>query len=183
MRKTDTKFNFIIAFILFFPIWSIKADSPILKDAGLWQNLYIEKKIFSKTTAHLNEQSRFDRNITHFNYIYLDGGITYKPFRWLHLSLDYVPIFKNLETYISVRHQYYVDAVLVYKWRQFAFYNRCMWQEQFTDVNSSETGRVPYWLYRDKITVKYEWYNYTPYFAYESYYRFLNPSGNNFVRN
>lgn len=159
------------------------AQSPMINDAGLWQNFTIEKKIFRRTSITNNEEARFDQNISHFNYIYTDIGIKYKATKWLHLSVDYVPILKNQDVFLSKRHQFYIDGTFVYKWKQFNFHNRAMFQWQYNDINSSENGRIPSWYYRNKIMIKYSYYNFEPFIASEIFYHFANPQGNGFTRN
>jgi hypothetical protein len=161
---------------------SLPAQSTIEKDACLWQNFYIEKKITKKISFHINEEARFDQNITRFYYLYADFGITYKYRKWLHFSVDYVPIIKNLNVDWSKRHQFYADAVGIYSWKRFKFYERAMVQWQYDDIYSSEKGVVPNWFFRNKLTAKADYYRFTPYVAFESFYHFADPEGNSFNR-
>jgi|ERR1035437_1203341 hypothetical protein len=156
---------------------NILAQSPLLKDACLWQNLYIEKKLFKRITLTNNEEARFDQNITHFKYIYTDVGVQYKVAKWLHISVDYVPILKNNDVSWSKRHQFYLDATLTYKFKQFTFHNRSMFQGQYTDIYSSPTGKIPIGVYRNKTMIKYSYYNFEPYIAHEIFYYLASPLG------
>ncbi len=58
-----------------------------------------------------------------------------------------------------------------------------MVQPQYNNIYSSENGMIPGWFWRNKLTVKANYYKYIPYAAFEMYYQFANPSGNGFVRN
>ena len=42
---------------------------------------------------------------------------------------------------------------------------------------------IPGWFWRNKLTVKANYYKYIPYAAFEIYYHFANPVGNYFARN
>jgi hypothetical protein len=57
-----------------------------------------------------------------------------------------------------------------------------MFQWQYNDINSSATGKIPSWFYRNKTTIKYSYYNFEPYVAYEIFYHYANPQGDGFTR-
>lgn len=185
MRTNANAAKFLFFILFFLSAEIVFCQDAVVNDAGLWQNFYVEKKISKQFAIHQNELLRFDQNFTHFDYIYTDWGVTYKPARWIHFSVDYVYIFKQVPLFYSNRHQFYADAVLAHHWNRFKFSLRSMLQPQYNDVYDSPTGFIPNWFWRNKFTLKADYYNFTPYLAYEIYYQFWNPNPiqNTFTRN
>ena len=149
-------------------------SSQVVYDAGLWENIYLEKKITSKWNVHLNHEGRVDQNMTRFYYAYADVGITYEFTKHVKVMGDYVFLekLKNNNDYWSTRHQAYVALVLKQKIGSFAISDRTMFQVQYTDVYSSEHGMLPDYKLRNKLTIKYNNNSrYTYYIASEMYYK------------
>jgi hypothetical protein len=147
---------------------------PRYNDAQLWQNIYFEKNLTQKVNIHINEEGRITENITLPSYIYLDLGITYKPKKYLHFTIAYVPIANRLRTdFISYRHQFYFDVVVKMKFHHFVFYDRQMVQMQYNDINRAKNWEIPSYYLRNKVTVKYKSgeSRYIPYIAAELYYQ------------
>ena len=141
-----------------------------MNDFALWENISFEKLINSKTTIHLNHEGRINENASHFYYAYADAGLTYKINKHFNASLDYVFVEKQLyNEFWSTRHQFYGDIIYKKTIKSFRFYVRSMIQGQVQDIYSSETGKIPGYYFRNKITLKYDLRRYTPYVALESY--------------
>ena len=147
---------------------------PNYNDAQFWQNIYIEKELTKKFNIHVNEEGRVTENMTLPSYIYADLGLTYKPKKYLHLMLAYVPIAKRLQTdFVSYNHQFYFAFVFKIEYHHFVFYERQMFQSQYGDINKSANWNIASYYLRNKITVKYKQHKhdgYTPYIAAELYY-------------
>src|SRR4051812_12674451 len=69
-----------------------------VKDAAVWENIYVEKSLTAKWNIHLNHEGRINQNVTQFYYGYADVGITYKWNKHVHLMADYVFLEKRLKT-------------------------------------------------------------------------------------
>ena len=141
-------------------------------DLQFWQNIYYEKNLSHRINAHFNEEGRITENLTRPSYVYVDFGLTYKPWKFLHLTIAYVPIAKRQLTDFTVyEHQFYFDWVLKLKYGNFIFYDRQMFQSQYNGINRSATWNIPSYYLRQKVTVKYRaGLRYTPYVAAELYY-------------
>jgi hypothetical protein len=145
-------------------------------DAAVWENIYLQKRVTSKFLIHLNHEGRITQNITQFHYGYADMGLTYKPNKNFHASLDYVFIEKIPNgKVLSIRHQFYLALTAKKKFKPFVFYYRQIIQSQVQDIYSSDYGRIPDNCLRSKITVKCELNRFTPYVASELYIRMNEP--------
>jgi hypothetical protein len=126
-------------------------------DAQLWFNFYLEKKITKKFLVHLNQQDRFENNISQYRLGYADVGITYKFSRQAKLLVDYVFTGKKRNTdYFRTIHQGYVALVLKKDIRRWRFSYRNMLQVQFNQPMTSKDGYIPYCYDRSKFTIRYE---------------------------
>lgn len=166
----------LICFLLLFSINKIiVAQSRPVKDAALWENIYLEKNITPKLIARINEEGRITENMTNPSFIYADVGINYKYNKHLHLALAYVLTQKQQKTETwSTRHQAYISATLRKKLKDIFFDNRAMFQWQVQDIYSSPTGKYAQYYIRNKFSIKYEkYFKFQPYVASEVYY-FLN---------
>lgn len=147
------------------------------RDAALWENIYLEKKITPRIKIHLNHEGRITNNITQFYYGYADMGVTYRLNKNFHVCLDYVFLEKYLDkSGASYRHQFYIAPTYKRKVNNFTFSLREMLQAQVQDIYSSETGSIPVWFLRNKLTVKYDIKRFTPYVASELYVKLSEPN-------
>jgi hypothetical protein len=153
------------------------AQQPIYKfnDAQLWFNLYLEKKLNSKLSAHLNQQDRWTENVSEFHFAYADAGFTYKFTKNIKALADYVFTQKRRpDQSFSTVHQYYVAAIAkkdVMRWR-FAY--RLMYQFEFKNPYTSYYGYTPFRYIRNKFTVKYEYNKYLSLYMADELYAPLN---------
>jgi hypothetical protein len=170
--KKNIFFRVITAIVFFFIVQPV--ISQVNNDAGLWENIYLEKKFTSKWNVHLNHEGRMNQNITNFYYAYADVGITYKFTKHIKVMADYVWLEKipQKSSFWSIRHQGYAAIVFKQKIGSFAISDRTMAQVQYSDVYSSEKGMLPDYRLRNKLTVKYNNNSrYTYYIAAEIYYK------------
>jgi hypothetical protein len=150
-------------------------------DAQLWENIYLEKDITQRLTVHVNEEGRITENMTRPSYIYTDWGITYKVNKHLHFTVAYVPILKKqINDFISFRHQLYCAFTLKKKIERFVFYDRQMFQIQYNDINRTPNWDIPTYYLRNKVTIKYitKRRHYVPYIAEEYYFHWNNSTRN-----
>jgi hypothetical protein len=155
------------------------------RDAQLWFNLYLEKKISKKVAVHLNQQDRWTYNITRFNLAYADVGLTFKLTKNIKILTDYVFAQKRRNfssenmwpASFRTVHQFYAALILkkdIHRWR---FMYRNMFQVQYVDPYTSAKGYIPLMYDRNKFTLKYEWNKYfIPYIAQELYFPLNIPS-------
>ena len=167
-------------FCLFSPLIS-KAQN---NDAALWTNVYLEKKLTKRYNVHLNLLSRFTENYSQLGLAYADVGFTYKLKKYINVNMDYVLLqSRRLDGTYKTRHQYYINMVFKKDLGRWRLSYRIMFQNQYTDLLYSEKGRIPYYIFRNKFTLRYTLNKYlTPYIAQEFYYHFKDGSNNGFYR-
>ena len=139
-------------------IFNLGAFSQIYyNDAQLWFNLYLEKKITKKFLIHLNQQDRFENNISQYRLGYADVGITYRFTKQFKILVDYVFTEKKRNTdYFRTVHQGYAALVFKKDIRRWRFSYRNMLQVQYNEPMTSKSGYIPYWYDRNKFTIRYE---------------------------
>jgi len=139
------------------------------KDAQLWTSINLDKKINRAFSLSLSEEIRFTDNISEIGTQFTDLGITWKLHKNWRLSGNYRFTNKRrLDDSYSKRHRYYFDLVYRKKFDKLNLSLRTRFQSQYADVNSSETGKIPEYYSRNKISLKYEINKkYTPYLTTE----------------
>lgn len=129
----------------------------INKDAALWANVYLEKKINKKLNVHLNHKSRIQYNMSEYQLGYADLGITYKFTKNIKVLADYVfAQRRRKDNTCSTRHQGYIALVVKKEIKNFTVSYRNMLQSQVRDAFLSDDGRLPVWYDRNKLTLKYK---------------------------
>jgi hypothetical protein len=153
-------------------------------DAAIWTNVYLEKKLSKKLRIHLNQQNRFNNNVTQYGLGYADVGITYIVNKRIKILTDYVFAKRiRLDRSYSNRHQFYVALVLKHTFNRFALSYRNMFQLGGHDLYTSYEGRVPVFYERNKLTLKYELTKrYTFYVAEEIYWPLYQARNKTFNR-
>jgi hypothetical protein len=177
MKIASSHFAFIFLLTLF-SVFDCKSQSqsPSIKDAQLWENFNVDKKLSRNITARFSHEGRFTNNDSRLTYLYGDFGMEYKfPRTHFSLTLDYVYIRKlnqkwQMPEYWDNRHQYYLAAMWSKKVSQFEFHDRQMLMGQVKDVYSSLSGKIPDWYLRNKVTIKYNFNFYWSVYAAEELY-------------
>ncbi|HXB40650.1 MAG TPA: DUF2490 domain-containing protein [Bacteroidia bacterium] len=157
------------------------AQTYSYNDAQLWLNIYLEKKISNRFSAHVNQQDRWTSNVSLFNFAYADIGLTYKINKHIKIMTDYV--FTEKRSYVipisegmlfRTVHQFYVALSMKKDIRRWRFMYRNMYQFQYNSPYTSYTGLIPFQYDRNKITVKYQYNKYLTYYIAEEVYIPLN---------
>jgi hypothetical protein len=165
----------VCCILLFFCLKNYAQQTYKYNDAQLWFNLYLEKKLSDKFNIHLNQQDRWNENITQFNFAYADVGVTYKITKNIKILADYVFTQKKRldDSYGSI-HQYYVAMTLKKDIRRWRFMYRNMFQFQFNNPYTSYYALTPFYYDRNKFIVKHEFNKYFTFYAAEELYIPLN---------
>lgn len=146
---------FAIGFLFFSP--ELSARDRFVDDASLWLGVNIEKKISKKINLSFSNQTRFDRNFSRYRMGYQDLGFEYRLLKFLNIQGDYKLIHRQLlDESFSIRHQFNLALVLNKNFGLWSMTFRNRWQCQFKDVYSSEDGKIPQWVNRNKLTLKYD---------------------------
>ena len=158
-------------FVLLVFILKFSGVSYAQEDAGLWTSLSFQHKFTQQWTGIIAEQVRMFDNISRIDQHFTDLSVEYNFTKKFKASLNYRLIAKNRETYYSTRHRFYLDLAYKVKVSPVTVSLRERIQEQFSDINSSELGKIPEWYSRTKLAVKFDLNKkYAPYVATELFY-------------
>ena len=153
-----------------------KYSDAQIDDIGIWTGISIQKQFTRKVEGSLTEQLRLNHDASTINLLLTDVGVEYAISKKFKAGIHYRFINANQVTYYSKRHRFYADLSFKEKIKTVSFTIRERIQEQFYDYYSSETGKIPYWTLRSKLTVKIDLKKkITPYFSGEIYYQIDNP--------
>jgi hypothetical protein len=167
-----------VYFILFFILAGIlpKNSAAQIDDVGLWTGATLQKQITRKLEGSFEEQLRLNHDVTTINLLLSDIGVAYSVTKKFKAGFHYRFINSNQGNYYSKRHRFYVDVSYKEKAGSFSFTLRERIQNQLTDYNSSETGKIPVWVLRSKLTAKIDLdKKYSPYLSGEIYYLLDDP--------
>lgn len=167
--------RYLAALLFLFSVHT--SNSQVIKDAGLWTTLNLEKKFNKKVSFFLTEEFRMRENITRLNLFYTDLGFSYKPKDFIKLSLSYRNIQKySIDNTFSYRHRFTFDVVLKAKLDKMALSYRQRFQTEYRDIQTSANGMLPEWFARSKFEAKYDLgTKLTPYLSVEFRYQIKAP--------
>jgi len=147
-----------------------------IDDIGLRTGITLQKQITRQLEGSLTEELRLYKDVTTINQLLTEVGISYSVSKKIKAGFTYRFINRNQENYYSKRHRFFVDLAYKEKIKSITLTLRERIQSQFSDYYSSETGKIPVWILRSKITAKFDLNKkYSPYLAYELYYVLDNP--------
>jgi hypothetical protein len=136
------------------PVAKVNAQD---QDANLWMTIGIEKKIIQSLSVTLTQEFRMNENITELGTFLTDLEVTYKFKKFLRVSGGYRFINKRrLDDSYSKRHRYYFDLTLRKKFKPVLLTFRTRFQSQYTDIFSSDDGKVPSNYWRNKLVLKFD---------------------------
>ncbi len=143
-----------------------------VNDAGLWTNITLEKAITKDLDAVLTEEVRMNENITEVGSFFTDIGAEYKIIKGVKAGLFYRYINKRQPDNSYMRyHRIYTDLSYKHKFGRFEAGYRARFQLQYKGYNTTETGHVPEWYFRQKISLTYNTKSrFDPYLGCEIWY-------------
>lgn len=141
-------------------------------DHGLRTEVNIEKKLGKKFAIELEEELRFNQNISRFDLVHSSLGATYRPIKPLKFALTYRFTTKHtLTEEYSLRHRLALDAFFRYEVSDFTFTYRNRIISEVKNYLTSNLGKSPAWHWRNKFTLKYSFKDISPYLGAELYYQ------------
>lgn len=163
----------ILAF--FFCICSLTTAAQ-QNDAGLWASASVEMKLKKRLSAVFTEEIRLNENLSQMGTLLTDLSVDYRFAKRWNVGLSYrFSKKKRTDTYFNTRQRYYTDLSFRIKLKHFSFTPRLRYQIQYSNINSSENGRIPEKHLRAKLTAKYNsGSRLTPFISVECYYRISN---------
>jgi predicted porin len=127
------------------------------EDAGLWTNFSLQKDFGKDFSLTLSEELRLNENMTELGTVFTEISADYKLFKGFKAGLAYRYILKRqVEDYYSKRHRIVIDLSYRYKFDRLSLSIRERFNQQYSDVYSSETGMVPVNFTRTRLRVDYE---------------------------
>lgn len=166
MFKKLTSLNFVLVLL---PLLGIGQNSP---DYCLWSDFAIEKKLSKKFSLELEEELRFNQNISRLNYIHSSIGAGYRLNKSIRFALSYRFTAKYLlEDEFSFRHRLALDGSYRYSFSNFSIGYRSRIQSELKNYNSSKKGKNPAWEWRNKLTVKYTFNRIEPFINTEIFFQ------------
>jgi len=152
-------------------------------DAALWTDIVIKKKLSEKFEIELAQKNRFNDNFNEFGRISIGGGVKYNVTSNISLTAGYTLIArKMLENDYSTRHRLNLALQAKKNWGRVTLKYRLLLQARLKDVYSSEFGRLPVWVLRNKFIGTYELNKrFTPYLAYELFYPLYQQNAIGFI--
>jgi hypothetical protein len=159
--------KFIIVIFSFIPLLS----SSQVDDVGVWLGVSIQKPLTRQLDIAFTEQLRLKQDATSIDVILSDLALEYAISKKFKTAIHYRLINSNQDTYYSKRHRFYLDVAYKEKIGKVSLTLRERIQQQFNDYYSSETGKIPVWTLRSKLTAKFDLEKkYMPYLSGEMYY-------------
>lgn len=142
----------IIFFICFSFLINLTYAQVFEDDAMLFLGINAEKKINDKFTIALNEQVRFNQNISNFQQANTTLLLYYKINKNSKVDVGYNNRQKKeLEDYYSFRNRYFASIYYKYKIKKITLTNRLRYQTStYTDKDNSNSNFIRY-----KLSVKY----------------------------
>jgi hypothetical protein len=141
-------------------------------DHGFRTEVTIEKRLGKKFAIDLEEELRFNQNISRFDLINSSLGASYQPVKPLKFALSYRFTAKHtLNEEYSFRHRLALDVFFRYDVLDFRFIYRNRIQSELKNYLSSTLGKSPAWQWRNKFTLKYSFKDISPYLGAEFYYQ------------
>lgn len=129
--------------ILFLPFFCGNLSAQT-NDAQLWLGVNLEKKLTPEFSLNFAEELRMNENITEAGTIFSDLGLSYNVTPGFKVSANYRFINKRKpDDSYNIRHRYYFDLSYRYKFMPLVLSVRARYQSQYTDVLSSEDGKIP----------------------------------------
>ncbi len=140
-------------------------------DFQIWNTDGIEVKLNQKLKMTAEEEMRFGGNVSEIYYAHSDAGLVLNVTEGLDFGVNYRYISeKDSKNEWKEEHCPHFNAVVSWKWHEFAFSNRSRMEFRIKEKPGDE------WRYRDlfkiKAPVKWTKYEIRPYIADEFYVDF-----------
>ena len=130
---------------------SVRSNAQ-LNDVGFWTGATIQKQFTRNLEGSFTEQLRLNHDVTTINLLLTEAGVEYAISKKLKAGIHYRFINSNQDNYYSKRHRFYADVAYKVRINAITITLRERIQEQFSNYYSSETGKIPVWVLRSKLT-------------------------------
>jgi hypothetical protein len=148
MLKKRTSFSLLLVFA---PCFIFCQES----DFQTWFNVELSGRFFKKVDYSIAPEIRTWDNSSRVETILCEVALSVPVAKNFDFGLIYRPSLNKTEVYTHKSNRYCLFADAVYKIERFRFSYRGIYQQEFTDYNTSENGHIPDIQHRHKIGIKY----------------------------
>jgi hypothetical protein len=124
-------------------------------DFQVWTDVSLNKKLTNKWDLSFEQNVRFGNNVTQLSKSYSNLSAGYSVADYLKLSLLYRFVIRNKTDYYGLGHSFALDATLKQKFNRLKLSMRNRFMLKYSEILSSENGKVPDRYYRTKIELTY----------------------------
>ncbi len=163
-------------------LFSSNCFAQYVNDAQFWLKLSVKKKLTDKLDIQLKNQDRFTNNVSEFGRFKADLGLIYEITKGVRVKLGGALLEKRKPSGIySERYRWYAALMLKKDIRRWKVNYRNLFQWQYVDLMTSESGSIPYLYDRHKLTLEYELNKrFSAYVAQEFFMPLNDPQGFSF---
>jgi hypothetical protein len=120
-------------------------------DLQLWNTESIEVKLNDRWKAKVEEELRFENNISRLYYTHTDGGLVFKVNDNLDFGAHYRQIFERKKKEWEEEYRPYGYATFKWEWMDFKFSDKNRLEFRMKETTYDK------WRYRNKLTAKFPW--------------------------
>lgn len=143
----------IVLLMVLFPVFFAGAQ---VRDAGLWMSVEAEKKISRAFSVSLEAELRMNENITEAGTLIGDIGFRYRLGSHFRAGAGYrYGSSRRVDDSYDSRHRYYFDLTYRTRFGRLIMEARGRFQSQYTDISTSENGRVPENMFIPRLEFSY----------------------------
>jgi Protein of unknown function (DUF2490) len=161
-----------VLLLLIFILLSTLSQSQI-NDFELWMGSEINYDLTNKIDLSFEEEFRFFDNSTRLLEHLSEIQIGYSFYKWLKTSVSYrLSQENNWFDQFENQHRFTANARFRKKKKRFVFSYRIRYQHAYTNYSSSNTGKIPNRVLRNRLSIKYDIKNFKglPFVEYEKYH-------------
>jgi hypothetical protein len=124
-------------------------------DFQTWVNIDMKGKLYKKVKYSLVPEIRTWDNSTRVKTMLCEISLSVPVSKYFDLGIIYRPALSKSETYSHKTNRFCLFGSAIYKIENFKLSYRLIYQQEYTDYNTSENGHLPDIQHRHKFGLKY----------------------------
>jgi len=124
-------------------------------DFQIWTDLSVNKELTKKWDLSFEQNLRFGNNVTQLSKSYSNLSAGYSVADFLKLSVLYRFVIRNKDESYIYGHSFAFDATLKQKFNRFKLSMRNRFMLKYSEILSSDKGKIPDRYYRTKMELVY----------------------------